>query len=224
MVEDGDRYEELRGVELVGTAEIIEDPDRMCELGVNVFERYQGPYTEEMKPVRRGHAQQAGRREDRTSTASCPGTTASWADATAPIASVPAMPARGGWRIAAMGEIVEFPSNGNTARATWPRRAGRGPRGRRDPGVVGPRARTSRTCATASPAAGFIALAPDLYHGELAEPRRARRGRLRLMNTMPIDRAEGHGRARSTTCAGHDAVQRRRRRRRRASAWAAAWR
>ena len=50
MIEAGDKYEELRGVELVGTAEIVEDPDRIFELGISVFERYQGPYTEEMKP------------------------------------------------------------------------------------------------------------------------------------------------------------------------------
>lgn len=50
MVEDGDRYEDLRGVELVGTAEIVEEPERMWEMGVNLFERYQGTYTEEMRP------------------------------------------------------------------------------------------------------------------------------------------------------------------------------
>ena len=50
MVEDGDRYEDLRGVELVGTAEIVEEPERMWEMGVNLFERYQGAYTEEMRP------------------------------------------------------------------------------------------------------------------------------------------------------------------------------
>jgi len=50
MCEDGETYEELRGVELVGKAEIVEDPYRMWELGVSVFERYQGPYTEELRP------------------------------------------------------------------------------------------------------------------------------------------------------------------------------
>ncbi len=50
MVEAGDKYEELRGVELVGTAEIVVDPERIFELGISVFERYQAPYTEEMKP------------------------------------------------------------------------------------------------------------------------------------------------------------------------------
>lgn len=50
MVETGDKYEELKGAELVGTAEIVEDPERLWQIGVSVFERYQGPYTEEMKP------------------------------------------------------------------------------------------------------------------------------------------------------------------------------
>lgn len=50
MIEDGDYYEELRGVTLVGRGEIVEEPDRMWELGVSVFERYNAPYSEEMKP------------------------------------------------------------------------------------------------------------------------------------------------------------------------------
>jgi PPOX class probable F420-dependent enzyme len=50
MVEDGESYDELRGVELVGTAEIVDDPDVLWQIGVSVFERYQGPYSEEMKP------------------------------------------------------------------------------------------------------------------------------------------------------------------------------
>jgi PPOX class probable F420-dependent enzyme len=50
LFEDGDSYENLRGVELVGRAEIVEDPARMFELGVSVFERYYGAYTDELKP------------------------------------------------------------------------------------------------------------------------------------------------------------------------------
>ncbi len=50
LFEDGDYYEELRGVELVGHAEIIEDPDKMWELGINLFERYYGAYSEELAP------------------------------------------------------------------------------------------------------------------------------------------------------------------------------
>jgi PPOX class probable F420-dependent enzyme len=50
LFEDGDYYEELRGVELVGNAEIVEDPDRMFTLGVDVFERYYGAYTDDLRP------------------------------------------------------------------------------------------------------------------------------------------------------------------------------
>jgi PPOX class probable F420-dependent enzyme len=50
LVEDGDYYDELRGVTLVGRGEIIDDAERMWELGVSVFERYNAPYTEELKP------------------------------------------------------------------------------------------------------------------------------------------------------------------------------
>ena len=50
LIEEGSSYDQLVGVEMVGTAEIIDDPERMFELGISVFERYQGPYSEEMKP------------------------------------------------------------------------------------------------------------------------------------------------------------------------------
>jgi len=51
MVEDGEKYEELRGVTFVGKGEIIDDPERMFTLGISVFERYMGAaYTEAMKP------------------------------------------------------------------------------------------------------------------------------------------------------------------------------
>ena len=42
LVEDGDAYNELRGVELVADAELIEDPDRILAFGVQLTERYQG--------------------------------------------------------------------------------------------------------------------------------------------------------------------------------------
>ncbi len=50
LFEDGDYYEELRGVELVGKAEIVEDPEKLWELGISVYERYNGPYSDELKP------------------------------------------------------------------------------------------------------------------------------------------------------------------------------
>ena len=50
LVEDGATYGDLRGVEIEGRAEVIDDPDFLWQIGVNVWERYNGPYTEEMKP------------------------------------------------------------------------------------------------------------------------------------------------------------------------------
>lgn len=50
MIEDGLTYDSLRGVSIEGTGEIVEDPEVIWKIGVNVFERYTGPYTEEMKP------------------------------------------------------------------------------------------------------------------------------------------------------------------------------
>ena len=40
LVEDGEQYEELRGVEIVGTAEVTEDPDRVMTVARSVVERY----------------------------------------------------------------------------------------------------------------------------------------------------------------------------------------
>jgi PPOX class probable F420-dependent enzyme len=50
LFEDGDYYEELRGVELVGRAEFVDDADKIWELGVNLFERYYGSYSDELRP------------------------------------------------------------------------------------------------------------------------------------------------------------------------------
>jgi hypothetical protein len=51
MVEDGETYDQLRGVELVGRAEIVEESDRLWTLGVSLWERYNGPYSEEVRPL-----------------------------------------------------------------------------------------------------------------------------------------------------------------------------
>jgi PPOX class probable F420-dependent enzyme len=40
LVETGDQYENLRGVELVGTAEVTEDADVLMPIARNVVERY----------------------------------------------------------------------------------------------------------------------------------------------------------------------------------------
>lgn len=43
LVESGETYGELRGVELRGTARIIEDPDEVLEIGKSVGVKYTGP-------------------------------------------------------------------------------------------------------------------------------------------------------------------------------------
>jgi PPOX class probable F420-dependent enzyme len=51
MIEDGDTYDTLRGVSIDGHAEIVDgDPDVLLRVGISVWERYTGPYTEEMRP------------------------------------------------------------------------------------------------------------------------------------------------------------------------------
>ena len=50
LVEDGLTYDSLRGVSLEGRAEIVDDPEALWAVGVNVWERYNGPYSEELKP------------------------------------------------------------------------------------------------------------------------------------------------------------------------------
>ena len=51
LIEDGLTYDTLRGVALEGTAEIVEDPDALWAVGVDIWERYNGPYSEEVKPL-----------------------------------------------------------------------------------------------------------------------------------------------------------------------------
>jgi PPOX class probable F420-dependent enzyme len=43
LVESGDTYGDLRGVELVGTAKIVDDFDQILAIGRMVGEKYQGP-------------------------------------------------------------------------------------------------------------------------------------------------------------------------------------
>ena len=49
-IEDGLTYDTLRGVSLEGRATIVDDADALWAVGVSVWERYTGPYTEEMRP------------------------------------------------------------------------------------------------------------------------------------------------------------------------------
>ena len=51
LVEDGETYDTLRGVSIEGTAVIVDDPDVLLAVGISVWERYNGPYSEEVKPL-----------------------------------------------------------------------------------------------------------------------------------------------------------------------------
>ena len=51
LIEDGLTYDTLRGVSFEGTAAIVEDPDALWSVGVNVWERYVGPYQAGLEPM-----------------------------------------------------------------------------------------------------------------------------------------------------------------------------
>jgi PPOX class probable F420-dependent enzyme len=51
LVEDGATYEELRGVSIEGEAEVTDDADLLWRIGVNMWERYYGPYSDDLKPM-----------------------------------------------------------------------------------------------------------------------------------------------------------------------------
>ncbi len=51
LAEDGDVYEDLRGVAIEGRAEVSDDPGLLWRIGVGIWERYYGPYSEELRPA-----------------------------------------------------------------------------------------------------------------------------------------------------------------------------
>lgn len=50
LVEAGEEYGELIGVEIVGTATVITDHDQIMEIGEAVYARYFGEVTDEVRP------------------------------------------------------------------------------------------------------------------------------------------------------------------------------
>jgi carboxymethylenebutenolidase len=105
-----------------------------------------------------------------------------------------------------MGEMVEFKSNGNDARG-YLAAPGTGT----GPGVLviqewwGLNPQIKRVCDRLA-AEGFTALAPDLYHGELAGHAEMDKAAA-LMTSMPIDRALRDMSGAVDFLSGHDAVR-----------------
>ena len=54
LIETGDTYDELRGVSFEGLMEISEEPELRWKTGVNLWERYNGPYSEDVRPLVEG--------------------------------------------------------------------------------------------------------------------------------------------------------------------------
>ncbi len=50
LVEAGHTYDQLRGVALEGTGVVVDDPDVVWDVCVRIFERYNAPYTPDLKP------------------------------------------------------------------------------------------------------------------------------------------------------------------------------
>ena len=51
MLEDGHTYDSLRGVSIEGHATLSDSPEEIWDVGVQIWERYNGPYSEDLKPL-----------------------------------------------------------------------------------------------------------------------------------------------------------------------------
>jgi len=51
LIDDGLTYDTLRGVSFEGRGIVVEDPAVLWQVGVNIYERYSGTYSEDVRPV-----------------------------------------------------------------------------------------------------------------------------------------------------------------------------
>lgn len=51
LVEAGETYDQLRGVALEGTGVVLNDPEVVWDVCVRIVERYQAPYTEQLRTI-----------------------------------------------------------------------------------------------------------------------------------------------------------------------------
>lgn len=50
LLESGHTYDSLKGISIEGRGVVVEDADALWAVGVNIWERYTGPYAEELRP------------------------------------------------------------------------------------------------------------------------------------------------------------------------------
>ena len=50
LLESGNTYNELKGISLEGRGVVVDDPAALWAVGVSVWERYTGPYAEDLRP------------------------------------------------------------------------------------------------------------------------------------------------------------------------------
>lgn len=50
LIETGHTYDQLKGVSFEGRGVVVDDADALWKVGVSIWERYNGPYTEELRP------------------------------------------------------------------------------------------------------------------------------------------------------------------------------
>jgi PPOX class probable F420-dependent enzyme len=50
LIESGDTYDTLKGVSFEGQGVIVDDADALWQVGVSIWERYTGPYSEDVRP------------------------------------------------------------------------------------------------------------------------------------------------------------------------------
>jgi PPOX class probable F420-dependent enzyme len=50
LIETGNTYDQLKGVSFEGRGVVVDDADALWQVGVSIWERYNGPYTEELRP------------------------------------------------------------------------------------------------------------------------------------------------------------------------------
>lgn len=63
LLEDGESYEQLRGVSMQGTATLVEDPEAVQRVGVAILQRYIGPLEDSAREAfEAGVAAQAAKR------------------------------------------------------------------------------------------------------------------------------------------------------------------